>query len=728
MRIILFLLSLLISVQGLSQGTRPSNSQIQAQMKEAIADAKKQRDELQQQLTTAKANKEDPASIKQMESQLSILDKMISQLGAVNLSGNQPPKSLPATTATEPDYVSPFTPITLKSPVATPTIAQAKDELLWFRGRKIDPNTLITTAGTVVRYTSDNNELTIQPEKKDSLYYGMVTMLSLLKKDRSDYITELDQDPNSFFMFPEIDAARDQFEYYKGTFYDMAKNTEVLTKPAQAYNEYEAAMGQLKNFMGSLSPKPNYPEFPGRQNTLCTCDPKAAEKKFYDEIIDWNGKYYRDESRLWELMSWVYQDRDNIIRSGGPRPDPAELQQVTSEAKVLIIKRLTWKLYQITDKYRQKEIDFETPMVCAVMILDQALERAVDITPAYQNAENDARFRIEIAKGLINGHTFLDYMNDQKASKNFDRVFNKSLYVMHEKNRNMLGFKKDDKQWEKFIKDFNRFSLVIKANFEYQNTQKKESNEDEILMIATGTMESDKMTVSLGIEDCNIRVYLTDVNHKNLNTDGEEFKIPMNVKSGTKDYTKDNLPVFNYMGPATMRLLFPTFKLNLCGQKSEVKMDFLSYLPSDLKAHEHDNYAKMYTTDMFTYANKMFLAVQKTQVDADAVVQSAIDGLNMITSATNGSGNSKPITDDRAFEQMRRIYEMNKKRYELQKRIGEATEGDKAVVTLGVIDPRSSSILYNMPVELADSNDPDRAKGIVLRHGILTIELIHTPK
>jgi hypothetical protein len=77
---------------------------------------------------------------------------------------------------------------------------------------------------------------------------------------------------------------------------------------------------------------------------------------------------------------------------------------------------------------------------------------------------------------------------------------------------------------------------------------------------------------------------------------------------------------------------------------------------------------------------------------------------------------------------MKENYKMDIKRKQLQYQIGNATQGQKAIVDLGVIDPKGSPTLIKKQVDLADPNDPDRGVAIFLRHGYLTIELVHTPK
>lgn len=64
-----------------------------------------------------------------------------------------------------------------------------------------------------------------------------------------------------------------------------------------------------------------------------------------------------------------------------------------------------------------------------------------------------------------------------------------------------------------------------------------------------------------------------------------------------------------------MRMVFPMFEISYCPSngQDQALMDILRYSDPDLKIHSNDNFAKMYTTDMLQYANKMFLGIKQTK-------------------------------------------------------------------------------------------------------------------
>src|SRR5437773_392142 len=133
--IIVFLLVFLIVKPVWPQ--QPSKEQIQAQMKQTKLEAQQQITDLEKEIAEAKKNGEDPEAIKELENQLATMKKMMGVVDkAITVNNTNRPETI-QTSSPLPPYKSPFVRIALKEPVVTPTEAQAKDHLLWYKGKKI---------------------------------------------------------------------------------------------------------------------------------------------------------------------------------------------------------------------------------------------------------------------------------------------------------------------------------------------------------------------------------------------------------------------------------------------------------------------------------------------------------------------------------------------------------------------------------------------------------------
>ena len=192
------------------------------------------------------------------------------------------------------------------------------------------------------------------------------------------------------------------------------------------------------------------------------------------------------------------------------------------------------------------------------------------------------------------------------------------------------------------------------------------------------------------------------------------------MKHEASDFLKDKYPPFPYTGPSILKMVFPTFKISFCGTGSTVMMDALRYEPVDVERHKNDDVSKKYSMDMQFYVNKLFLSAVKTKMDVNELISTSVQMINIQSSQT-------PATSgDPAFDHMHLEYLMNKKKYELQYSLSQTSQTEKTVIPLR-LDPPGSSRLFNPTVDVVDTNDPDREKGMVMKKGIVTLKAEHSP-
>src|SRR5688572_16901423 len=310
MRILIFLL--LISFMGVPVfSQKPSAKQIEAQKLEALNDARQQVADLKKQIAEAKANNDDPENIQEMKKQLATMEQMAAMMEKTFSSKEPIPKTLEPPKAKELKYVSPFEPVVLKQPAAAPSKDQAKDQLFWYKGKKIDANTLITAGKTLVRYNRANNRLIIQPDRAvDTPYYGLLHVLSQTMQIRNDFVMGIDRRLNSFFMYPEIQKAYDDFILFRDRYHDVGKNSIDLP---DTYQPLEALHHQLVASIATLPSPQNTPLPPRRPNDLCDCS--QDERKQYEiKLLQWLERFAHEENGLLHLVEAIYLNMNN---SGG---------------------------------------------------------------------------------------------------------------------------------------------------------------------------------------------------------------------------------------------------------------------------------------------------------------------------------------------------------------------------------------------------------------------------
>jgi hypothetical protein len=168
-------------------------------------------------------------------------------------------------------------------------------------------------------------------------------------------------------------------------------------------------------------------------------------------------------------------------------------------------------------------------------------------------------------------------------------------------------------------------------------------------------------------------------------------------------------------------MVFPTFKINLCGNQSVAMLDVLSYAASDLKAHANDNFDKVYSVQMLQYANKLLTGARKTQLNAAELMSTAIEMMNMSNQPTGQTGS------DPAYNRLKMEHTMNRKKSDLQFSTSNTTHTANTVIPL-VKTMQIPVILFNPEVTLDNSTDEDNTKYGMEAKGKITIKIVHAPR
>lgn len=724
MRIIFFLIFLVLCTHVFSQDEKPpTKEEMKADFEQSIREAKQLRDELIAQIAEAKKNKDDPESISQMEKQLTSVNQMISMLEKRNPFVKPASKTMLPPKNTEPAYVYPFTPINLKQAVSAPTWAQATDRLLWYRGRRIDANTLITPSGLIARYNQQQHVLTLRPDRTDTPYYSLVNTLGQIRQLRLDYSSRMDGMMNSFFQFPLIEDAYNEYEFFKERYYQLAKNTADVSVPGGSIS-LEQYINNLANYVQNLPPARSIPP-PKRANNLCVCDYAAARRKYENDLKDWKDKFFAEENKILEELSKSFALIQYFrINNFSLSSTVILFEENFSQYHIKVLERSNTKLSELANQY-PTDVLIEDGLVLIWSTVNKH-RTAMDKVSAtsYRNASAAIEGTLFRIKTLVLSDIFENYIEDQKRLKNYNTVFDFGLYTAHEFNKGVVQpnyqvNKKLYDTWMKGVEKFNRFKLNIDVDFVYHQEDREDN--DKLLLSGTGVLQSEDIYVSLGRWECQWELYMTDQNHRNRNTGGEEFRIPMKVKGGGQVIFTTPRKYMQYIGPAYMKWVFPTFKINLCGNQSVAMLDVLSYAATDLKAHANDDFDKVYTVQMLQYVNKLLTGARKTEINAPELMSTAIEMMNM------NNQQMVQTSNDPAYNRLKMEHSMNRKKADLQFSTSNITHTANTVIPL-VKTMQIPGILFNPEVTLDNSTDEDNKKYGLSAKGKITIKIVHSPR
>ena len=697
----------------------PSQKEMQAQLRQVKTEAQAQISSLEKDIAAAKANNEDPESIKQMESQLATLRQVLGGVDKVNTSNRKLQTTLPPPTTTEPKYVSPFEPIVLKQPITPPAKELSKDQLFWYKGKKVDANTLVTTNKTIVRYNQASNRLVIQTAKPvDTTYYGLLGTLSQTTQIRNDFVIGVSSRLNSFFMYPQIQEAYDDFISFRERYYDIGKNSIQLPAAPQPLDVLHR---ELLSKMAALPRIQNAPAAPERPNDLCDCN-SSVRKQYEIDLPQWFEAFCHDENGLLYLLEAIYLDIHTSGQGGNAATSNIpNLKTDIVKAFDLVLERLTQKLEDLTRKYQSANVAIEDGLVLIATYLNKLnFHTYADIEePSTRQLKTSAHAAFENVKMLVIGNTvFEKYIEDQKAAKNFNAVFDYTLYVSHEMNKKALdrpnNVWKNVSQWLDKLDKFNRFELSMKLDFEYVV-----GDNDDVRMDATGQLESHIELVELGKNDCGWQLNLKYPDHTDRSGNEEPFQIPFRVVGGTK-FIK-NVGTFGYTGPARMNMIYPVFKLDFCpnGSSDSVFVEGLRFSDADLAAHSHDNFAKVYTTDLFQYVNKMFITALGVRDNSASIVSNAFQAMDL------EAGTRPPSTGNPTLDKLMMEYLLYQKKSKMLQNATSTTHTGNTVIPFNA--QNGQSVIISTTYSVVDPADKDNTAKIGMKSANITITVTHSP-
>lgn len=727
--------------------SRPSEAEMQAQWRQAKLEAQQQIIALENQIAEEKKKNENPETVQELENQLATMKQMAAMMEQVGTLNTKRVKFENTDKPTTPRYVSPIVPIVLKKPVVIPTKAQAKDLLLWYRGKKIDANTLVTTSGMVVRYDRSNNRVIVRPdEERDSTFKVIVKNLAKCRQWTEQYVDRVTAETNSFFNYPQVIITLREFEFIERAYNDIVKNTIPLPQSlfivtAESFNLYDNtsngplasteivfidSVAKLKQLHQELldymkEPRPpivDAPPPPKKEFELCTYCHVNVQQEYRDKKNQWQQGFLDYELKLLDKMkavaAWLtlMGSSEGIAAIPGIESDLKNAQQIAFE------------------RWDQKIADLEHLWGRDIQRMEVVLENMllVEREKKIYYGEEDESYTAKIKNRIkIYLDLFIKYFEEQMVLKNYDVVFNTSLLMGTELHHRILGKLVDGvdaitrvMDFIDKIKAFNRFALTVELD--YRVTQTGEGQAKPVIE-AYGKVVTDpaqKTYLSLGrLGDCGWQLYLTGTDYSK-HLEEETFKIPMKVDYGTKDFnTLYTEYTSSYSGPREMQLILPSFRISFCNNnnRDSVIMGLIGYKPEeDLSIYTIDE--KHYTTDLLQHVNKMFASAVKTK-------DMAVDITATITAVSNISAQATvdQPTGYRKVDKMQVEFKMNDKHHGIQKTLAELTHFGNTILYFNATN--SQAILIDINIDIPNTELEDKYN---LTKGVRKLKVEHDPQ
>lgn len=581
---VIFSLSVLTGIgQSKSKSKIPSNSRVaRSQMNEAL----KEKDAL---------SKDDPESAKMLKNMMKGMHQ-----------SNEPVKTAENNTV----YKSSVKKIKVSTPFAIPDKASAKDRLLWFKGKKLKSNLLVTVKGTLVELNPNQNLLTIQPKKEKDPFDKIDKELSKTEQRKNELIKQIASVRNSVFFYPALVLTLKQYDLIASDYKNVIKNTFTIPSIGTVSSATKVNTGGVKskliidlNDEIPENVKAQYNNVINRMENPPSLDFLPPPSHEFDACYTCNEskqKDYENKKEKWfEESFWKYEVElikaaMTVSKSLIPfnNVESVKMNDDMDSVFRFSIKRMGLKLDKLTQEYSN-----DYTLVPVIIETTLAFERQKQLIGI--DEEDDYSARMGKISDMLNG--FDGYIQHQMDLKNYNFVFNLPVIIGMESQKQLVGTDENGgMEFFQKLEAFNRFKMHVELKFNFETDDLK----------ANGTIASSHDTyVGLGLLNCKYQLYIKDADYGSSNTPEKEFRLPLVINGGTKQVKeKENWVSYSYSGPKSMFEVFPPFHISFCDEgEDSAYIEIVNYYPEDLQNINAKAVQFGYNIDFMAYANMLIM-------------------------------------------------------------------------------------------------------------------------
>ena len=515
---------------------------------------------------------------------------------------------------------SPIIKIPLKQPLQVPTQAQAKDRLLWYKGKKINDSMLVTTKAMLVLYSNKRNMVVAEPLEKTDSFRLMVKNVSKEAKMTEDYIEGEAAKKNGFLNYPLIQMTVDRFEVLDEQFNNALKNTIDLPEVPKSNSVPQSTKVSPKNHNVDLEKA-----IAGMYEKLKTLLANEPDKNFDAPPKDQLGVSYRCDKnalKLYAEAEKTWKEKFNqyeydLIRSAMAIERSLQLSSYEESDIDAAFPGLSADLLRAHELYYTRLDEKESKLISTYGKNIFMLHCVVTTILAYERQkqlsgrdEKDGEFSTVITN-LMNNPELEIYINEQIDKKNWDVILDIPYMFGRQRSAQLLGgsealvIRLSD--LTKKLMNLNRFALTVDIDF---NERYHDDDGEDALKVNGSIKTTDKVYVSLFPGTCPRWILMLpsfDYEMKKLPY------IPLQVVSGLKSIKDDkNWKNYSYSGPKDMIMNAPAFAIDFTrtNEPDTAVLQTLRY--EDGVPYIFKDYATAYTTDLTGYLNDVFVRPELT--------------------------------------------------------------------------------------------------------------------
>jgi len=715
----------------LVQAQQPQKNQT-AEMKQEIDNLKKEIKDLENEIKLLEQS--DPDEAAQLKKELTALKSILSMMGGATAPAKQAVKPALKNSSQVKPAQSPIVPIVLRQPVIVPTAAQAKDRLLWYKGKKMNDTTLVTMTGMVVQYAKKKSTVIVQPQKKTDRFEKTVNEIINNEKRKKDLAEDFEKMENGFLYYPLLVTSMAMYDDLAMGYASVVKNTIELPElkplqpgseesPSAAINsaekshqtsakedaaknanqlkdpgkQIEEQLALVKQLMQQLPAEESFPAPPARNLGICaTCDTSLLAMQRRQDSI-WVEAYQGREEKITSILLGIERMK-------------SLLGQASNNSLADLLNPMTGRMDRknkiLLEKFGH---DIRYTQIISTVVLGHERKRQL-----LGLAETEPPSLVQPLMKQA-GDAYKKYFNEQVELKNHDFVLNMPFHLGVLRQQALLGVE-EGPSFGEFLNTFleyNRFAMTTEIDFIYEQV----NDNNEIELKATGTLESSvKKYTMLIFDSCSYRMipYTDNINNQTI----EKVTMEMTVKAGTKTMRDEEgkLVTYKYTGPESFPLQFPEFRIDFCNTSKPDTAFVTGFIGDEATAQQLNTAMSQinngYKADILIYANYVFYA---DEIDEEG----AIDLGNEILESIAGMQNQAPATT--AMGKL-------KQQYEGKKQMDNHRQG-----LINKLSNQKTAFLFtanNKSTVFTDKyNDFKRTieDNIELKKGLIHLRIVHEP-
>ena len=455
------------------------------------------------------------------------------------------------------------------TPGQIPTKAQAKDRLLWYKGKKLNDSMIVTTKGQVVKFSRRSQQLTVQPPPKNP-FTRMSAEVNQTEKRKDEFIDMMAKSKNGYFIYPFVKeglAAIEEVDNMVAPLLTSKINLPSVPTPPPTIGKTGKG-GDLPNEMDipnwmitDHAAVVSFTRAHEKDKAVDVTEPPARNFD-YCEICDSTKRIEADRRDSMYVAQFSKETREvadkaiRIERYCELLHAPPEFDAIRADCDSAIKVIFKYQLLQcdaLLDKYSK---DFERLSIVARIVL--AIERQRMLMGiSDETGSGDRLLRIVNAMDGAD-----DYINKLIKDEDYRQLLNYRWIVGIARAKALLG-SDGDLQWLGPIMlkldGFNRFKLTIDANSKMVIERDENSR---IKHTVDARLKGEEYYTLLPDERCDLRL---------MNTKRSEFKGEAMNPGEATEATQFKMRVeearstnATLVGPKDWMTITPFARMNFC--------------------------------------------------------------------------------------------------------------------------------------------------------------------